>query len=120
MAFLGDSITAARGYTKIVDRKKDMILVSGFNVYPSEIEEVVMMHPEVREVAAVRKPSPTSGEVPKIFVVRKSPKLTEDTLVRHCREHLTAYKVPREVEFVDDLPKSPVGKVLRRELYERV
>ena len=107
------------GFLKIVDRIKDMILVSGFNVYPNEIEEVVMMHPGVLEVAAVSKADPGSGEVPKIFVVRKSPALTREMLWAHCRENLTAYKVPREIEFLPDLPKSPVGKVLRRELRDR-
>lgn len=108
-----------RGFLKIVDRLKDMILVSGFNVYPNEIEDVVMMHPGVLEVAAVAKASASSGEVPKIFVVRKSDTLTETELLAHCRENLTAYKMPREVSFLDELPKSPVGKVLRRELRER-
>ena len=107
------------GYLKIVDRLKDMILVSGFNVYPNEIEEVVMMHPGVLEAAAISKPSATTGELVKVFVVKKSPTLTEEMLVAHCREHLTAYKVPREIEFLDDLPKSPVGKILRRELRQR-
>jgi long-chain acyl-CoA synthetase len=107
------------GFLKIVDRIKDMILVSGFNVYPNEIEDVVMMHPGVLEVAAVSKADPGSGEVPKIFVVRKSPALSTEMLLAHCRENLTAYKVPREVEFLTDLPKSPVGKVLRRELRDR-
>jgi long-chain acyl-CoA synthetase len=108
-----------QGFLKIVDRLKDMILVSGFNVYPNEIEDVVMMHPGVLEVAAVAKASAQSGEVPKIFVVRKSAALTEAELLAHCRENLTAYKMPREVSFLDELPKSPVGKVLRRELRER-
>jgi len=107
------------GFLKIVDRLKDMILVSGFNVYPNEVEEVVMMHPGVLEVAAVSKPDPDSGEAVKIYVVKKAPDLTEDMLIRHCREYLTAYKVPRQVEFLDDLPKTNVGKILRRELRER-
>ena len=108
-----------RGFLKIVDRLKDMILVSGFNVYPNEIEEVVMMHPAVREVAAVGKPDPGTGETVKLFVVKKSPALTEAMLMSHCRENLTAYKMPREVVFIDDLPKSNVGKILRRELRDR-
>jgi long-chain acyl-CoA synthetase len=108
-----------RGFLTLVDRLKDMILVSGFNVYPNEIEEVVMMHPAVREVAAVARPSPTTGEAVKVFVVRKSSALTGAMLEAHCRQHLTPYKVPREIEFLDELPKSNVGKVLRRELRER-
>jgi len=107
------------GYFKIVDRLKDMILVSGFNVYPNEIEEVVMMHPGVLEVAAIGKPGGAEGETVKIFVARKSPDLTEAQLLAHCRENLTGYKVPREIEFLDELPKSNVGKILRRELRER-
>ncbi len=108
-----------KGFLKIVDRLKDMILVSGFNVYPNEIEEVVMMHPGVLEVAAVSKPDAASGEAVKLYVVKKTPDVTEAMLIGHCREHLTAYKVPRQVEFLDDLPKSNVGKILRRELRER-
>jgi long-chain acyl-CoA synthetase len=108
-----------QGFIKIVDRLKDMILVSGFNVYPNEIEEVVMMHPDVMEVAAVGQPSASSGEAVKLFVVKKVPTLTEAAVLAHCREHLTAYKVPRSVEFMDDLPKSNVGKILRRELRDR-
>ena len=107
------------GYLKIVDRLKDMILVSGFNVYPNEIEDVVMMHPGVLEVAAVGKKSAASGEMLKLFVVKKSPALTEEMLFAHCREQLTGYKVPREIEFLAELPKSNVGKVLRRELRDR-
>jgi len=108
-----------RGFLKIVDRLKDMILVSGFNVYPNEIEEVVMMCPGVLEVAAVGKPSADSGEAVKIYVVKKSPALTEAMLIAHCRENLTGYKIPRQVEFLDELPKSNVGKILRRELRDR-
>ena len=104
------------GYTKIVDRKKDMILVSGFNVYPNELEEVVARHPGVLEVAAVGVPDEHSGEAPKLFIVRKDPNLTEADLMAYCRENLTGYKRPRSVEFRDELPKSPVGKILRREL----
>ena len=96
-----------------------MILVSGFNVYPNEVEEVVMSHPGVLEVAAVGNKSDGTGEKIKLFVVKKSPTLTQEMVIAHCRENLTAYKVPREVQFLDELPKSPVGKVLRRELRER-
>jgi long-chain acyl-CoA synthetase len=105
-----------RGYTKIVDRKKDMILVSGFNVYPNEIEEVAMEHPGIREAAAIGIPNEHSGETVKLFVVRKDPALTEDAVKAFCAERLTNYKRPRSVEFRDELPKSNVGKILRREL----
>jgi long-chain acyl-CoA synthetase len=105
-----------RGFVKIVDRKKDMILVSGFNVYPNEIEGVVAMHPGVLECAAVGVPDTKSGEAVKLFVVKKDPSLTADDVLKHCREHLTGYKMPRDVEFRADLPKSNVGKILRREL----
>ncbi len=105
-----------RGYTKIVDRKKDMILVSGFNVYPNEIEEVAMEHPGVREAAAIGVPNEHSGEVVKLFIVRKDPLLTEEAVKAFCAERLTNYKRPRTVEFRDELPKSNVGKILRREL----
>jgi len=104
------------GFMRIVDRKKDMILVSGFNVYPNEIEDVVMQHSGVLEVAAVGVPSGASGEAVKIFVVKKDPALTEEALVVFCRRHLTGYKVPKLVEFREELPKSNVGKILRREL----
>jgi long-chain acyl-CoA synthetase len=105
-----------RGFVKIVDRKKDMILVSGFNVYPNEIEGVVAMHPGVLECAAVGVPDTKSGEAVKLFVVKKDANLTADDVLRHCREHLTGYKMPRDVEFRAELPKSNVGKILRREL----
>ncbi len=104
------------GFVRIVDRKKDMILVSGFNVYPNEVEDVVASHPGVLEVAALGAPDEHSGEAVKIFVVRKDPKLTAEALIAHCREGLTGYKVPRFVEFRDELPKSNVGKILRRVL----
>ena len=107
-----------KGFFKIVDRLKDMILVSGFNVYPNEIENVVMLHPGVLEAAVVGRQSETTGEEVHLHVVKKSPALTEEMLVRHCREHLTGYKVPRKVVFDTQLPKSNVGKVLRRELRE--
>jgi long-chain acyl-CoA synthetase len=105
-----------QGFVKIVDRKKDMILVSGFNVYPNEIEDVVVSHPKVLEVAAVGVPHDSSGEAVKVFVVRKDPSLTEKELIDHARENLTGYKVPKFVEFRDELPKTNVGKILRREL----
>ncbi len=101
---------------RIVDRKKDMILVSGFNVYPNEVEAVVAMHPDVLECAAIGVPDEKSGEAVKLFVVKKEPALTADALLAHCREQLTGYKCPREVEFRSELPKSNVGKILRREL----
>ncbi|PHM73393.1 long-chain-fatty-acid--CoA ligase FadD [Xenorhabdus kozodoii] len=105
-----------KGFFRIVDRKKDMILVSGFNVYPNEVEDVVSSHPKVLESAAVGVPSESSGEIVKMFVVRKDPSLTEDELKTHCRRYLTGYKVPKLIEFRDELPKSNVGKILRREL----
>lgn len=105
-----------RGYTKIVDRKKDMILVSGFNVYPSEIEEVVATHPKVLEVAAIGVADEKSGEVPKLFVVKKDPSLTTEEILAFAKENLTGYKRPRYVEFMDELPKSNVGKILRKDL----
>jgi long-chain acyl-CoA synthetase len=104
------------GFVRIVDRKKDMILVSGFNVYPNEVEDVVAQHPGVAEVAAVGMPDERSGEVVKIYVVRRDPGLTEEALIAHCRESLTGYKVPRVVEFRRELPKTNVGKILRRAL----
>ncbi len=104
------------GFVYIVDRKKDMILVSGFNVYPNEIEDVVMDHPGVAEVAAVGVPDEHSGEVVKLFVVKKDPSLTEEALKQYCHDELTGYKRPKFIEFRDELPKSNVGKILRREL----
>ncbi|WP_290901921.1 AMP-binding protein [Aquabacterium sp.] len=105
------------GFLKIVDRKKDMILVSGFNVYPNEIEDVVAMHPDVKEVAAVGVPDEVAGERVKIIVVPRNPGLTKEALLEHCRKNLTGYKMPRIVEFRnEELPKTPVGKILRREL----
>jgi long-chain acyl-CoA synthetase len=109
-------VMMADGYSKIVDRKKDMILVSGFNVYPNEIEDVIAKHPGVLEVAAVGVPDSKSGEVVKIFVVKRDQSLDEEILKKFCRENLTGYKVPRFIEFRKDLPKSNVGKILRREL----
>ncbi len=107
-----------RGYTKIVDRKKDMILVSGFNVYPNELEEVVAQHPGVLEVAAIGVPDEHSGEVPKLFIVKKDPALTVEAITAYCRENLTGYKRPKYIEFRTELPKTPVGKILRRALRE--
>ncbi|MBU4612015.1 long-chain-fatty-acid--CoA ligase [Achromobacter sp. GG226] len=105
-----------QGYTRIVDRKKDMILVSGFNVYPNEIEGLVAQHPGVLEVAAVGVPDEHSGEVVKLFVVKKDPNLTEAELKQYCHDNLTGYKRPRHIEFRDELPKTNVGKILRRAL----
>jgi long-chain acyl-CoA synthetase len=105
-----------RGFIRIVDRKKDMILVSGFNVYPNEIEQVVAMHPGVLECAAIGVPDQHSGEVPKVFVVKKDPNLTEQDVLEHCKKDLTGYKRPKYVEFRADLPKTNVGKILRRAL----
>ena len=109
-----------RGYTKIVDRKKDMILVSGFNVYPNEIEDVVAAMPGVLEVAAVGLPDEKMGEAVKLVIVKKDPGLTEDAVRQFCRDNLTGYKRPRIIEFRGELPKTPVGKVLRRELRDKV
>jgi long-chain acyl-CoA synthetase len=104
------------GYFRIVDRKKDMILVSGFNVYPNEVEDCIANHPGVREVAVIGIPDEHSGETVKAFVVKKDPSLTPEQVREHCKLSLAAYKVPRQVEFRDDLPKSPIGKIIRREL----
>lgn len=104
------------GYFRIVDRKKDMILVSGFNVYPNEIEDVIVAHPKVLEVAAVGEPNEKSGEVVKVFVVKKDKSLTDEELIAYCRENMTGYKVPKSVVFRDELPKSNVGKIIRRKL----
>jgi len=106
----------AEGYVKIVDRKKDMILVSGFNVFPNEIEQVVGLHPGVLECAAIGVPDERSGEAVKLFVVRKDPALSEESLAAYCSQNFTAYKRPKTIEFRTDLPKSNVGKILRREL----
>jgi long-chain acyl-CoA synthetase len=105
-----------RGYVRIVDRKKDMILVSGFNVYPTEIEQVVNLHPGVLECAAIGVPDAKSGEAVKLFVVKSDPALAEEDLASYCAGQMTAYKRPRFIEFRDELPKSNVGKILRREL----
>lgn len=104
------------GYITIVDRKKDMILVSGFNVFPNEIEDWVDHHPDVLESAAIGVPDDRTGERIKLFVVSKSGQEPTDSIVKHCKEGLTAYKIPREIVYVEDLPKSIIGKILRREL----
>lgn len=115
----GDIATMdADGYFRIVDRKKDMILVSGFNVYPNEIEDVIAQHPKVEEVAAIGKKNDKSGEVVKVCVVKKDNSLTEEELITYCKNELTGYKVPKVVEFRKDLPKTNVGKILRRKLKE--
>ncbi|MNY26963.1 Long-chain-fatty-acid--CoA ligase [compost metagenome] len=106
----------AAGLVKIVDRKKDMILVSGFNVFPNEVEEVAMTHPGILECAAIGVPDEHSGEAVKLFVVRKDPDLTEEEVKRHCAANLTNYKRPRFVEFRTELPKTNVGKILRKDL----
>ncbi|WP_028080471.1 AMP-binding protein [Solimonas soli] len=110
------AIFEANGFLRLVDRKKDMILVSGFNVYPNEIEAVVAQHPGVLEVACIGVPDEKSGEVPKVFVVKKDPALTEAALRAFCQQNLTGYKMPKYIAFLDELPKSNVGKVLRKEL----
>jgi long-chain acyl-CoA synthetase len=107
-----------KGFIRIVDRKKDMILVSGFNVYPNEIEQVVAMHPGVLECAAIGVKDAHSDEVVKLFVVKKDPGLTEQDILAYCKEQLTGYKRPKHVEFRADLPKTNVGKILRRALRE--
>jgi len=113
----GDVVTMdAQGLMTIVDRKKDMILVSGFNVYPNEIEAVVAQHPDVLECACIGVPDERSGEVPHLYVVRRSPELQADQIEAHCRKFLAPYKVPRHISFLEALPKSNVGKILRKEL----
>jgi long-chain acyl-CoA synthetase len=106
-----------RGYVRITDRKKDLIIVSGFKVFPNEVEDVAAMHPGVLEAGAIGVSDARSGEAVKLVVVRKDPALGEAELLEHCRKHLTAYKVPKYVEFrTQPLPKTPIGKVLRRAL----
>jgi long-chain acyl-CoA synthetase len=113
----GDIVTSDdEGFLRVIDRKKDMILVSGFNVYPTEIEDVISRHPKVSESAVIGVTNEVSGEAVKAFVVRRDNSLTKEELITHCRRNLTGYKVPKEIEFCDDLPKSNVGKILRREL----
>ena len=106
------------GFLAIVDRKKDMILVSGFNVYPNEIEDVVSLHPDIIEAACIGIPDKKSGEAVKLFVVKGNPSLNEEEIIAYCKENLTAYKIPKQIEFIDELPKTNVGKVLRRQLRE--
>jgi len=110
------AVIDTRGFVRIVDRRKDMIIVSGFNVYPAEVEGVVALHPGVLEVGAVGVPDESTGEAVKIFIVRKDPALTADDLIQHCRQFLTRYKVPKLIEFRAELPKTNVGKILRRAL----
>jgi long-chain acyl-CoA synthetase len=110
------AMMTADGFFKIVDRKKDMILVSGFNVYPNEIEDVIAHHPKVREVAVIGVPDDKSTEAVKVFIVRSDPSLTDEEVRAFCAEELTGYKRPKHIEFRDELPKSNVGKILRREL----
>jgi long-chain acyl-CoA synthetase len=110
----------AQGFVYIEDRKKDMILVSGFNVYPNEIEGVIAAHPGVLEVAAVAQPDEASGEIVVIFVVRKDPALTAEALLEYARRDLTRYKVPKHVYFRQELPKTNVGKILRRALRDEL
>ena len=105
-----------QGYVKLVDRKKDMILVSGFNVYPNEVEDVAVAYPKVLEAAAVAIPHEHSGEAVKLFIVKKDDSLTAEELQNYLKEHLTGYKRPKVIEFRTDLPKSNVGKILRKEL----
>lgn len=112
-------VRRADGYFKIVDRKKDMILVSGFNVYPNEVEDVISQHPAIVECAVIGVPHPESGEAVKLFVVADSEEVTKEDIIAHSRKFLTGYKVPKLIEYVDSLPKSNVGKILRRELREQ-
>jgi len=105
-----------KGYVRVLDRKKDMILVSGFNVYPNEIEDVVNQHPGVVESGAIGIDDRNAGQVVKLFVVLNDSSLTKDDIMAHCKDHLTGYKRPKQIEFIDDLPKSNVGKILRKEL----
>jgi long-chain acyl-CoA synthetase len=109
-----------RGFVYLEDRKKDMILVSGFNVYPNEVEEVASAHPGVTEVAAVSQPDERSGEVVALFAVKKDPAVTEEDIIEFCRKSLTSYKVPKRVYFRAELPKTNVGKILRRALREEI
>ncbi len=113
----GDIVTVdPKGFMRIVDRKKDMILVSGFNVYPNEIEDVLMQHSKVREAAAIGVSSDLSGEAVKVCIVKKEATLTKEELLDHCRRQLTGYKVPKIIEFRYELPKNNIGKILRRQL----
>ena len=109
-------IMDAHGYTRIIDRKKDMIIVSGFNVFPNELENVISLCPGVVECAAIGVVDKSQGEAIKVFVVKNDPTLTEEDISAYCKQHLTGYKRPKYIEFRDDLPKTNVGKILRREL----
>ncbi len=109
-------IMDAQGYTRIIDRKKDMILVSGFNVFPNELEQVISLCPGVVECAAIGIPDEKQGEAIKVFIIKNDPALTEDEVANFCHDNLTGYKRPKYIEFRDELPKSNVGKILRREL----
>ena len=109
-------IMDAQGYSKIVDRKKDMIIVSGFNVFPNELENVISLCPGIVECAAIGVADSKQGEAIKVFVVKSESTLTEDDVAKYCRQNLTGYKIPKYIEFRDELPKSNVGKILRREL----
>jgi long-chain acyl-CoA synthetase len=108
-----------RGYVEFSDRRKDVIVVSGFKAYPAEIEDVAMLHPGVKDAGAVGVPDARSGEAVALFVVKKAPALTAEALLEHCARHLTGYKLPRRIEFREQLPKTPIGKILRRELREQ-
>ncbi|MBL4794057.1 MAG: AMP-binding protein, partial [Pseudomonadales bacterium] len=110
------AVIQENGFVKIVDRKKDMILVSGFNVYPNELEDVVSSNAKVEECAAIGIPDDRSGEAVKMFIVRSDSSLTVEEIMGFCRQELTGYKIPKEIEFRDELPKTNVGKILRREL----
>lgn len=110
----------ADGYLKIVDRKKDMILVSGFNVYPNEIEDCIARHPMVQEVAVIGIPSKQTGEMVKAFIIKKDPSLTQEQIIEYCKKSLTSYKVPKLIEFRKELPKTPIGKILRKDLKQEV
>ena len=107
------------GYFTIVDRKKDMVVVSGFNVYPNEVEDCLATHPGILEAAVIGVPNEATGEEVKAFVVKRDPSLTETEIRAFCKSHLTAYKVPKQVAFRDSLPKSNVGKILRKDLRAR-
>jgi len=106
----------SRGYVEFTERRKDVIVVSGFKAYPTEIEDAVMLHPDVQDAGAVGVPDARSGEAVVLFVVKKDPALTAEAVLAHCRQHLTGYKLPRRIEFRERLPKTLVGKILRREL----
>lgn len=119
--YTGDVAVMSEGGTfKIVDRKKDLILVSGFNVYPNEIEDALARHEGVMEAAVIGVPDEKSGEAVRAYVVRRDPNLTPEALLAHCRNLLTGYKMPSRIEFRDELPKTPVGKILRKDLRSEV